>query len=315
VAQGQAALSRSIPAAGREAAAALALPVAVATFALASCGPGAAGAGFQAAQDYADPASAALVAAPPPVGTAWSSPPPGPPFRAGTVSHHLLAAGAIDRFFAELAARQAVRTFVIVTPGHYRQGFEPVAVSALPWRTSSGSVRIDARVLGGLEKAGAVRDEGTFRGEHGIGALVPFVEKHFPGARIVPMALETESRRFDAIFPLAEALARIMARDDGIFLLLSTDFSHHEGLERTLERDARSLAALATFDEASQWRVYSDNPGGFLLLAKTFRMLGGAETFVAARTDGHELAGATEDLTSYIFCYLRPHSPDSGRLP
>lgn len=305
VAQGQAALRGDL-------AVVRALLVSAAALALASCEPGASGGGFQAAQDYADRATAALVASPPPVGTAWTTPPPGSPFRAGTASHHLLAAGAIDRFFAELAARQAVRTFIIVSPGHYRQGYAAVAVSALPWRTATGDIRTDARVLRELEQAGAVRDEDTFRGEHGIGALVPFVHKHFPGASIVPVALETDSRRFDAIGPLAEAVATILRREAGVFLLLSVDFSHHEGLERTLERDARSLAALEDFDEASHWRIYSDNPGGFLLLAKVFRELGGGKAFVAARTDGHELAGASEDLTSYAFSYFELRSASSN---
>ncbi|RPJ06938.1 MAG: hypothetical protein EHM28_08900, partial [Spirochaetaceae bacterium] len=55
--------------------------------------------------------------------------PAGAVLRAGTVSHHMLAAGYIDFWFRKLASSsastgQCIGTFIIISPRHFGQSFQ-----------------------------------------------------------------------------------------------------------------------------------------------------------------------------------------------
>lgn len=259
------------------------------------------------AESALDPALLAISLSPPALNTAWAPLPTGRQVRVGATSHHLLAAGHIDRFFADAAANIRPSRVLILSPRHFGQGQGLVAISRRDWETgipgTTGRVSVDRELFGAFIGAGAMEDDDSFIGEHGIGALVPFISKHWPGIPILPVVLEIDERSLEALVPLAELLIQEMTRDPDLFLLLSVDFSHHEGLEITRERDARSRPSLENLSFESHWHIYSDNASGFFILSRVLDHFGWNRGHIAGHTSGYELVGATEDITSYFFAY------------
>ncbi len=230
--------------------------------------------------------------------------------RAGITSHHLLAAWYIDRFFAELAeqrnqAKTPIKTFIVLSPRHFAQGWELAAFSKLPWETGLGQLRINSRLADKLRSAtGSKWDPYSFPGEHGIGIPASFIKKHFPDATMVPVVLEIAGLRMNVLELLAEAIAAAMKKDSSIFLLVSSDFSHNEGLELTRRRDAQSEAALRDLNGTSARNVCCDNNAGMVVLGLVLEALGRGKGFTAAHSSGFEIVGIQENITSYFFCYF-----------
>ncbi len=236
---------------------------------------------------------------------------------AGTVSHHLLASGCIDEYFAKLASRREVSTFVILSPRHFPVGSSRIAFTGLDWEVGPRRVRADRALADRLRRAvgaagadgtaaagGAAWDPWSFHGEHGVSALIPFVAKHFPRARVVPIVLEIEGRDSEALARLGAALAAESIRDTGIFVLASVDFSHHGEAGITAERDARSRAALLGFSELTASRIYSDNPPGFNALCELVSRAGRGEAEILRHATAQDFADEREDITSYFFCFF-----------
>ncbi|MCX7949786.1 MAG: AmmeMemoRadiSam system protein B [Treponemataceae bacterium] len=254
---------------------------------------------------------------PPPIpGAQWLSPAENGPAPygafpvAGITSHHLLVSWYIDRFFADLKGLRKkpappIHTFIVVSPKHFVQGKEPIALSKFLWETGLGRVRVNFSLAEGIRTSlGIPWDPDSFAGEHGIGIPVAFMTKHFPRARLVPIVLTTPSFRMANLATLAEAIGREMARDPGIFLLISSDFSHQGNLELTQQRDAQSREALTYLTPVRALKVCCDNNAGMILLSLVLEQLQLGKSVIAAHTSGYEMVGITEDITSYFFCYF-----------
>ncbi len=226
---------------------------------------------------------------------------------AGTVSHHLLADAQIESWFSELAARRKVRVFYILSPSHWGLSTQTYSITDGSWRTRGGLVDSDrgrARALAG--KLGVLLEPAVFDPEHGVSTLVPYIARHFPGAKIVAVAYRGEPPLDQT---MAERLASVLApafegsARDRNFLLVSTDFSHHGDISTTLLRDRRSRAFFESPSAATWILAGCDNRPGMYVLS---RLLGpGTKSALVCRTDSHALTGTGEDdITSYFFSYF-----------
>jgi AmmeMemoRadiSam system protein B len=194
---------------------------------------------------------------------------------------------------------------VILSPRHFPVGSSPIAFSPLDWETGLGRVAADRALADRLRRAvGAAWDPWSFHGEHGVGSLLPFIAKRFPRARVVPIVLEIEGRKADALAELGRALAAEAMRNKGIFVLVSADFSHHAGPELTAERDGRSRAALLGLDSRTARDIYSDDPAGIRALCEMLDILGRRGGEILRHATAQDLVGEREDVTSYFFCYF-----------
>lgn len=225
--------------------------------------------------------------------------------RAGIVSHHLLAHKEINAFFKALSERVRPSVFIVVTPNHFLQGKARISLSPFPWRTYSGSVESDKAIYQRLLAAGGEEDPHAFDGEHGIGALVPYIEKFFPGARMVAVSLRQSHWDRARVLSVGREVGNILKQRQNVFLLLSADFSHYADPETTRERDRLSRHALETYQFELFRANYIDNKVGLLLLEKAAMENGTLQAHIAFNTDGYRIAGATVDVTSYFFVYFQ----------
>jgi len=223
--------------------------------------------------------------------------------RAGIVSHHLLAHKEINAFFKALSERVRPSVFIVVTPNHFLQGKARISLSPFPWRNYGGTVETDASIYQRLLAAGGEEDTHAFDGEHGIGALVPYIEKFFPGARMVAVSLRQSQWDRARVLAMGREVGNILKQRQDVFLLLSADFSHYADPETTRARDLISYQALLTKDFSLFQENFTDNRVGFTLLMAAESTVGFLVPHIALNTDGHTIAGATEDITSYFFAY------------
>ena len=130
------------------------------------------------------------------------------------------------RVFATIRARQRPATFVIFGAVHRWAGINGLYARGA-WATPLGPVPVDedlaARIL--AETSEWIVDEPKVHsGEHSIEVELPFVKYLFPEARVVPIAVNPDSRAV----PLGERIGRIL-KETGVpaVIIGSSDLTHY----------------------------------------------------------------------------------------
>ncbi len=225
---------------------------------------------------------------------------------AGTVSHHALASDWINAFFHDLAEARDIDTFIIISPRHYAQGSSYISISPLPWLVDNEVVEVNQRFYDRFSQTlGLNADPWAFAGEHGIETLLPYIVHYFPDAEIMPILQKEKPLRLDILNALSGTVQEIMDDDEGAFLLISSDFSHHEGIEITHARDTRSRIFLEVIPDAFLGMLGCDNIGGMSVLQDTLQTKNYVQTVIRNHSDSLEISGEQEwDITSYFFSYF-----------
>ncbi|MBO7136470.1 MAG: AmmeMemoRadiSam system protein B [Spirochaetaceae bacterium] len=239
---------------------------------------------------------------------------------AGIVSHHLLAHSQIDAWFAELARhRKDISTFLVLSPSHWNLSTGFYSVTFGSWLVSGNVgaaadgaqqlVDTDFEIENKLKEALDARiDDAAFASEHGVSALAPYIKKYFPQAKISAVIYSGEPPLNQ---PLAEDLCNAVSNSlnlaepqkDGVFLLVSSDFSHHQNPETTKQRDERSRLFLENPQKESWLLAVCDNRPAMYLLDKLLPE--DAQTTILCNTNSYELCHeGADDITSYFFCFF-----------
>ncbi len=222
---------------------------------------------------------------------------------AGSVSHHLLVAPLINFWFTELARLRPVNTFIIISPRHFEQGREYISLSSLAWDAGIGVVKPDIECIAFLKnRLGLAEDPEAMHLEHGVGALLPYIKRYFPAARIVPIVIDQKNSKAGRIDLLAGAILNLISSRKNIFLLISTDFSHHADPATTVQRDEKTVRFLDRPAPATLPLVYSDNNRGLRILAELYVGLDLNSGALLCHTDSFAYTGKeSDDITSYFF--------------
>ncbi|MBR3814913.1 MAG: AmmeMemoRadiSam system protein B [Spirochaetaceae bacterium] len=239
---------------------------------------------------------------------------------AGIVSHHLLAHTQIDAWFAELARqRKDISTFLVLSPSHWNlsTGFFSVTFGSWVVSGNAGAASDGAQQLVGTdfeienklkEALDARIDDAAFASEHGVSTLAPYIKKYFPQAKIAALIYSGEPPLNQ---PMAEDLCNAVSgcldlaepQKDSVFLLVSSDFSHHQNPATTKQRDERSRRFLENPQNESWILAVCDNRPAMYLLDKLLPE--DAQTTILCNTNSYELCHeAPDDITSYFFCFF-----------
>lgn len=218
----------------------------------------------------------------------------------GLVPHHNLAGEMFSRFFVQLEARPPA-TVIVVGPNHDNRG-QPVTTGRWGWSTAFGVVEADQALVTRLEEAGlATVDDPSLEPEHSIGALMPYVKYHAPGAKVVPIVLHrgVTTREMEA---LAGFLAPLLSADT--VLVASVDFSHYLTRAQAEANDAVTLKAILDFDLTGLMGMgpdYVDSPPSLGVLMLAMRRLGAEGPIVEGNTNSGRLFGSdVAETTSYF---------------
>jgi len=224
----------------------------------------------------------------------------------GTVSHHLLVAPVINAWFRELkTCRKGIGTFIIISPNHNRSGHGNISLSLYNWKSAGRITGVNRNITRSIMKSLDMKEDNlAFYNEHGIEAMLPFINHYYPDADIVPILVDEKRKCGTLNMKLGDSLCRIMKKHDDIFLLISTDFSHGTGRGKTDMNDMRSLKSITTLS-FSPVRPVSDNTAGLMILYRVCETLGIKNTHLFCHTDAgkYTLMDQGNNITSYIFTY------------
>ncbi len=222
--------------------------------------------------------------------------------RAMVVPHHLLAKHYIAQAFSGVADNR-VKTVVVISPNHFSLGDGQVITSEYVWETPYGPLYPDRELAGKLVQSKSVTlDESVFADEHGVSAIMPFVKKSFPYARVVPLVVKESFAKQDA-----KTFAKLLARhvDKDTMVIGSFDFSHYLPDAPADFHDEKSLALLHTLNTQTIEHLDVDSKAGLTILleylthidAPMFQQVG--HSSAAKLTENPDLSENTSHITGY----------------
>ncbi|HET7717391.1 MAG TPA: AmmeMemoRadiSam system protein B [Bauldia sp.] len=227
------------------------------------------------------------------------------------VPHHLVAADLIARAFLT-ARNNRYDRIVVLTPDHFKRSRLPFATTRRPFATVFGQVSNDTAAVDTLLlHRSLVEDSDLFVREHGIGALLPYVARFFPGTPIVPIAIAIGSTRpeWEA---LIDALEPIIT--ERTLILQSTDFSHYLPLPEAILRDQETLNVIAAGDVDAVAKLHQpqhlDSRGAqYIQMRLQAEHFGAVPVVIANSNMQFYLGREVDETTSYIVqVYLAPEA-------
>ena len=219
-----------------------------------------------------------------------------------TVPHHLVAADLIARAFV-VARDNRYDRIVVLTPDHFKRSLRPFATTRHDFDTVFGRVPTDGAAVDALlahEPLIAVSD--LFRREHGVGAVLPYVARYFPGTPIVPVAVAIGSNR-DEWDAMVAALGPLVS--ERTLVLQSTDFSHYLPLPDAILRDQETLNVIAAGDLDAIAKLHQpqhlDSRGGqYIQMRLQAEHFGAAPVVIANSNMQFYVDTEIDETTSYI---------------
>ena len=243
--------------------------------------------------------------------------PPGHHVTGITVPHHLLAADLIARGF-RCAAGGNYERIILFSPDHFKRSRQPFATTSGTFETVFGEVRCDeAAVNSLLARCPKIAVSPLFEKEHGIHAVLPFIAKFFPQAKLLPVVLRVDSQRDDWL-ALGEALAPLV--DAKTLIVQSTDFSHYLSAGEARRRDQQTLNVLALADPEMLMTLrqpgYLDSKAGqFVQMFLQKRIHHARPAVIANRNSQAYVPFRQEQTTSYIVQIFEPDDPPPPAWP
>jgi AmmeMemoRadiSam system protein B len=210
------------------------------------------------------------------------------------------------KVFASIRAQRQPDTFVILGAVHRWAGINGVYARGA-WITPLGPVRIDeelaARIL--EESLGwTVEDPNAHHGEHSIEVEVPLIKHLFPDARIVPVAVNPDSRAI----PLGQQIGRTLQNHGADAVVIgSSDLTHygdnygftpagfgaraHRWMKDNDERILRLVEAMSDSEIPEEARRHRNACGAGAIAATiaAARVLGAARGQVLEHTTSHDV--------------------------
>jgi len=233
---------------------------------------------------------------------------------AGILSHHLLSAVLIDSWFRKLSELRDIEVFFILSPAHYDTSVETFSLTYGDWQVENGIIHSNKKIVADLLDSFNVKPEPyAFYNEHGVLSFIWFIKKYFPKAEIVaitcrgepPVNTNMAEKLKDTLLPYFDNKNR-----NRNFLLISSDFAHHNDLENTLFKDNRTEKFLENPCMDTWIFAGCDNRPGIYVLAGLAENLKNPRMHIMYHSNSWEISGQGEDdITSYFFTFLTETVP------
>jgi AmmeMemoRadiSam system protein B/AmmeMemoRadiSam system protein A len=212
--------------------------------------------------------------------------------------------GSVAAFAYKLVQGSDFETVVIIGPTH-RYGFEGCSIYPEGgFETPLGVAEVDKSIAQALIKAsGFSFDPEAHKEEHSVEVQVPFVQKVFPKARIVPIVMGYPDEQ--TIRTMAGALAKVLM-DKNALVIASTDMSHYLEKGKANALDADTMGLIQNLKTNSIMRKVGRNEnvlcGGGPVLAALFyaQKLGEAKVGILKYADSAQTTGDASGVVGYM---------------
>ena len=216
--------------------------------------------------------------------------------------HHRVARDLIASGLVTAAQGPRPERIVMLTPDHFKRSPRAFATTERDFDTAFGVVPVDRAAARSLLASSDVAASILFEREHGIGELLPYVGRLFPGVPVLPVAIAIGSTRaqWDR---LVDRLAPLVT--PRTLVVQSTDFSHYLSRQQAARRDQQMLNVIATGDlgalARAQQPAHIDSRGGQYIQMRLQQRLFGARPIVYGNVNSADNgATAADNTTSYV---------------
>ena len=200
----------------------------------------------------------------------------------------------------------------MLTPDHFKRSTRAFATTARDFDTVLGRVPTDRAAATALLQSPLVADSLLFEREHGLGELLPYVARLFPGVPVLPVAV-----RIGATRAQWEAMVELLKPwvTPRTLVIQSTDFSHYLSVAQARRRDQQMLNVIAAGDLDAMARArqpdHIDSRGSQYIQMRLQALLFGAQPIVFGNYNSAD-RGATGDdnTTSYVAQVYAPAARD-----
>jgi AmmeMemoRadiSam system protein B len=176
------------------------------------------------------------------------------------------------------------------------------------WHTPLGAVPVDTELAALLVAGdgGFTANYAAHAREHAVEVLLPFVQRHVPGAAIVPVVVSVPPQKLAAAGKaLAAALRQASGQGRPASLIVSSDMHHFGDAETTIRLDELALQALCLLEPATLYNTVvrerismcGVQPATLALFAAL--ELGVSRAQVIAHTTSAEASGDTRRVVGY----------------
>jgi len=174
----------------------------------------------------------------------WIELNPSPYISTIVAPHHDLVAGYREEMFKDIAARQDIDRFILLSPDHYNIEEGKILVYPDSFSTRFGEVNVDSDLVESVLNLGGEIGAATFESEHGVKTILPDLARHFPESEIVPITVKHDidlEGLDDFIEDLSEGC-------EDCVLIASVDLSHYQPNAISELHDKLSVRSLVNQD-------------------------------------------------------------------
>ena len=226
--------------------------------------------------------------------------------------HHRVASDLIAAGMVTAAQGAPPERIVMLTPDHFKRSTRAFATTARDFDTVLGTVPVDGAAAAALLRSSLVADSLLFEREHGLGELLPYVARLFPGVPVLPVAV-----RIGATRTQWEQMVRLLKPwvTPRTLIIQSTDFSHYLSREQAVRHDQQMLNVIAAGDLDAMARArqpdHIDSRGSQYIQMRLQSQVFGAQPIVFGNHNSAD-RGATGDdnTTSYVAQVYAPAAHD-----
>jgi AmmeMemoRadiSam system protein B/AmmeMemoRadiSam system protein A len=229
------------------------------------------------------------------------------------------------------AAAHDYDLIVLLGTNHTTAGFAGVSIyPSGGYRTPLGTAMIDEDLAAELIAADGdfTFEPAVHTREHSIEVQVPFVQRVFPGTKILPAIVGTPD--IDLCTRFGNALAKAL-RGRRVLIVASSDLSHYPAYDDANAVDQKTLDAIATMDaelvQATMWeQLDKDVPnlstsacgaGPVLTVITAAKKLGATSArIISYANSGDASVGKRSRVVGYgAVSFVAEHETDSGAIP
>ena len=220
----------------------------------------------------------------------------------GVVSHHIpTTIPRLVEFYSRLKKTQTVKNFIVIGPDHTDAGKATVTVSSANFFTVYGEVKPMVGLAAKLEDAKLANIEETpFDPEHSVGSQILIISNIFPGAKITPIML-----RSDTTEDHAKALGKMLATllHDETVLIASVDFSHYLPTDQAMPIDQISGEVIRNLDLEAISLVKADSGKSMEVFMQAMSQKKAFDTDDFEILNTNDLMQNSDYTTGYVFGY------------
>ncbi|MBF0478460.1 MAG: AmmeMemoRadiSam system protein B [Candidatus Omnitrophica bacterium] len=145
------------------------------------------------------------------------------------------------------------KTVIVIGPSHYL-GFDGISIGLFDgYQTPLGTIPVDLELAKNLidEKNGSSFVPEAFNREHSVEVELPFIQKIFPDAKIIPILVGQPD--LSVLDKFAHLLSDKLKTRTDILLVLSTDMSHYHPAAEANAMDHATIETVKKFDVKNLW--------------------------------------------------------------